>query len=213
MNSNANMETFLQPTFFIDSDSTEISDFVSETVSKETNPKLMAIRIFYAVRDQIIYDPYAFTLKPERLKASYILSQKSAFCIPKAIVLAAAARAANIPARLGFANLINHLMGKELKQLLQTNLIAWHGYAELYIDHQWIKVTPAFNADLCKHLNVPSVEFNAENHAIFPGKDNNGNQYMEYINYQGTFSDLPLDRIVKSMKHYYPQLKTYKELI
>jgi transglutaminase-like putative cysteine protease len=181
--------------------------------SNETDPKRIAISLFNAVRDRIIYDPYRFNLKPEHLKASYIQSQKRAFCIQKAVLLAAAARAANIPSRLGFADLINHLMGEDLKQLLQTNLVAFHGYVELYIDNQWLKATPVFDKNLCRYLNIPVVDFDAENHAIFPLKDKDGNLFMEYIKYHGTFSDIPLEMIVHSIKQYYPQLMEKNELI
>ncbi|MBF0450258.1 MAG: transglutaminase family protein [Candidatus Magnetomorum sp.] len=213
MTSRQNFDLYLQPTAFIDSDHPQILDFVNDNIAQKKDPKSKAIRLFYAVRDQILYDPYTFNLKPERLTASYVRLQKSTFCIPKAILMTAVLRAAGIPARLGFADLVNHSMGEELKKVLKTNLLAWHGYVELFLDERWVKATPAFNAALCQRLNVSPVEFDGETHAVFPDTDNNGNRHMEYLRYHGTFSDVPLDMIVESMKYHYPMLKEHDELV
>jgi len=212
MHSNENVNLYLKPTHFIDSSHPNIIDFVNNIELSNKNSREKAILLFNIVRDQIIYDPFTFNLKPDYLKASNIVKQKKSFCIPKAILLAAVARASDIPARLGFANLKNYRMGKELKELLQTNLLAWHGYVELFLNDKWIKATPAYNKDLSEHTNTPSVEFDGKTHAIFPEKDNDGNRHMEYLTYHGTFPDLPLEKIKESMINYYPMLKEHDEL-
>ncbi|ETR73740.1 MAG: transglutaminase domain-containing protein, partial [Candidatus Magnetoglobus multicellularis str. Araruama] len=177
------------------------------------DPKTKAIRLFYAVRDNIQYDPYTFNLKPDQLKASYVLKQKKTYCVPKAVLMTSVIRAAGIPARLGYANLINHTISNDLKTILNTNVLAWHGYTEVYLKDSWIRITPAFNVELCKYLNVPPVEFDGESHAIFPSADNDGNKHMEYIEYHGTFDDVPLETIVKSMMEHYPMLMKHDELV
>lgn len=67
------------------------------------------MRLYYAVRDAIRYDMSTSGLDPAQFRASACLSAASAFCAPKAIALAAVARASGVPARLGFADVRYHL--------------------------------------------------------------------------------------------------------
>jgi len=207
------LEQYLKPTAFIESDHKDVLEFAKRVTINITDPKTKAIKLFYAVRDQIVYDPYTFNLKPDKIKASHVVATKKGFCVPKAVLMTSVFRAVGIPARLGFANLINHIMGDELKNVLQSNILAFHGYTEIYLNDQWLRVTPTFHSELCKFLNVPPVEFDGESHAIFSSTDNNGNQFMEYIKYHGTFDDVPLTKIVESMKIHYPMLKEHDELL
>jgi transglutaminase-like putative cysteine protease len=208
-----NLNQYLKPTAFIESDHKDVLEFAKKVTKNITDAKTKAIKLFYAVRDQIIYDPYTFNLNPDKIKASHVLANKKGFCVPKAVLMTAVFRAVGIPARLGFADLINHIMGDELKNILQSNILAFHGYTEIYLHNHWIRVTPTFHFELCKILNVPSVEFDGESHAIFSSTDNNGEQFMEYIKYHGTFDDVPLTKIVESMIIHYPMLKEHDELL
>jgi transglutaminase-like putative cysteine protease len=206
-------DNYLKSTAFIESDHKDVIEFANRNINNAEHPKTKAINLFYAVRDQIVYDPYTFNLKPDKLKASHVLYNKKSFCVPKAVLMTSVYRAVGIPARLGFANLINHIMGNELKNILKSNLLAYHGYTEIYLNEKWLRVTPTFNIKLCKLLNVAPVEFDGESHAIFPSVDNDGNQFMEYIQYHGTFDDVPLTKIVESMIFHYPMLKSHDELL
>jgi len=206
-------ERFLKPTAFIESDHKDVIEFANRSIENATNPKSKAIKLFYAVRDQIAYDPYTFSLKPEKIKASHVIATQKGFCVPKAVLMTSVFRAVGLPARLGFANLLNHIMGDELKKILKSNILAFHGYTELYLNDQWLRVTPTFNIELCRLLNVPPVEFDGKSHATFSSTDNNGNQFMEYIEYHGTFDDVPLTKIVESMMIHYPMLQEHDELL
>jgi len=208
-----NFNKYLEPTSFVESDHQTVIEFANKSIGNETDLKSKAIKLFYAVRDQIAYDPYTFNLKPDKLKASHVIQTKKGFCVPKAVLMTAVMRAVGIPARLGFANLVNHIMGDELKNILQSNVLAFHGYTEIYLNDKWLRITPTFNRQLCRRLNVPSVEFDGESHAIFSSTDNDGNQFMEYIKYHGTFDDVPLTKIVESMMIHYPMLKVHDELL
>jgi len=206
-------DNYLKPTAFIESDHKDVIEFANKNIKNTDDPKSKAIKLFYAVRDQIVYDPYTFNLKPDRIKASHVISVKKGFCVPKAVLMTSVYRAVGIPARLGFANLVNHIMGDELKSILESNILAYHGYTEIYLNDNWLRITPTFNVELCKHLNVSPVEFDGESHAIFPSVDKDGNQFMEYIKYHGTFDDVPLTKIVESMKIHYPMLTAHDELL
>jgi hypothetical protein len=55
------------------------------------------------------------TSDPDDYRASTVLAQSAAYCVfPKAVALTALARAAGIPAPLGFADVYNHLASQKL---------------------------------------------------------------------------------------------------
>jgi len=133
------------------------------------------------------------------------VSQTSAaFCIPKAVLLAALGRAAGIPTRLGFADVRNHFSSGRLEALLGTNLFVFHGYAEFLLDGRWLKATPAFNRELCERFDVPALEFDGTRHALFQRFDAQGRQQMEYVRERGTFSDLPFTEMLQAFRESYP---------
>src|ERR1019366_2864774 len=99
--------------------------------------------------------PYQAILTREGLTASATLGRGAAFCVPKAILLAASLRAVGIPARLGFCDVTNHLATPRLIEMLGTSVFAFHGYVEVHLGDRVLKATPAFNATLCKRFGVP----------------------------------------------------------
>ncbi|MGD9486951.1 MAG: transglutaminase family protein [Calditrichaceae bacterium] len=200
------LQIYLKPTYFIDSDSSEIIEFSSENIKGEKTDIEKAVKLYYTVRDGFRYDPYKIDLERAAFKASSVLKKGYGFCINKAVLLTAAARAAGIPARLGFADVKNHLTSKKLTELMQTDVFLYHGYSELFLDHKWVKATPAFNLRLCKRFNVKPLEFDGTGDSVFHEFDTNGNRHMEYIHEHGSFADLPYDRIYSEYKKHYPLL-------
>jgi transglutaminase-like putative cysteine protease len=97
------LHEYLQPTFYVDSDSPVVSEFTRSHATGETQIE-RAVSLFRAVRDEILYDPYRIRLAPEEFRAGVIIERRAGFCVAKAIALAAVARAAGIPSRLGFAD-------------------------------------------------------------------------------------------------------------
>jgi hypothetical protein len=47
------------------------------------------------------------------------------------------------------------------------------------------------------------VTFDGREDAVFPSRDLNGNRYVEYIAYHGTFADLPLEDLVQAFRKTY----------
>jgi transglutaminase-like putative cysteine protease len=58
---------------------------------------------------------------------SAVIDATSGYCVQKAVALTAAARAAGIPSRLGFADVKNHLQSERLRAAMGTDLFVWHG--------------------------------------------------------------------------------------
>jgi len=165
-----------------------------------------SVALYYAVRDEFRYDPYRIDLNPEAMKASALLARGYGFCIAKAVLLSAAARIQGIPARLGFADVRNHLTTERLRRSMGTDLFVFHGYAELLIEGKWVKATPAFNKALCERFGVPALEFDGVHDSVFQPFDSQGNQYMEYVRDHGRHADLPLDALRLAFETAYPRL-------
>ena len=199
--------SFLAPTHFIDSDHPDVIAFAQKATAGATTEEERASRVFTAVREQLRYDPYTLSMDPEEYKASTILRRPAAYCIPKAILLCAAARAAGLPARLGFADVKNHLSSEKLLRVLGTDVFAWHGYVELWVNGRPVKATPAFNAALCARFGVPPLELDGVHDAMLQAHDGQGRRYMEYLRDRGLYTDLPLDEILATFASLYGAAK------
>jgi transglutaminase-like putative cysteine protease len=149
----------LAPTALVDSDHPEVVAF-ARTHAQGHDDTARAVALYNAVRDGFRYDPYRIDLSPAGMRASSVLSNGYGWCVPKAALLAAVARASGIPARLGFADVRNHLSTERMRQVLQSDVYAWHGYTELWLDGAWRKATPAFNLALCDRFGLLPLEFN-----------------------------------------------------
>ena len=206
MNQKSSFDIYIKPTFFIDSDSSAIQSYSRDICRGIGSRRERAIALYYRVRDDIRYDPYHFEDNQEFLRASSVLKKKSGYCVAKAVLLAAVARAQSIPARLGFADVRNHLVTERLKAMMETDLFVYHGYVEFYLDDRWVKATPAFNGSLCRNFNVKPLEFDGIHDSIFHAFDTMGQRHMEYVNDRGTHADLPFDEIRAAFKKYYPRI-------
>lgn len=194
----------LQPTDLIDSDNPAVVAYAEKAAKGEADIKRRAINIYYAVRDDFRYDPYAVVMSEDHFRASACLERGYGFCITKAGLLAAAARAAGIPARLGFADVRNHLSTERMREQMGTDLFVYHGFTELFIDGKWVKATPAFNIELCEKFGVLPLEFDGETDSIFHPFTADGSQHMEYVNDRGSRDDMPFREISDSFREIYP---------
>ena len=201
----ASLNGALASTRYIDASAPSIVAFSREVAGKGS-PHDKAVRLYYGVRDYIRYDPYAVDMQPEGLSASRCLADGYGFCITKSVLLAAVARAAGIPARLGFADVRNHLATPRLIALMGTDIFYFHGYTSLYLDGRWVKATPAFNIELCEKFGVKPLEFDGREDSIFHAFDTSGRQHMEYVHDRGLFDDLPFDEIKTTFAQHYPKM-------
>ncbi len=198
------MKEYLQPTYFIESDHPQVIAFANKNSKSGAAEIEKAIELYYAVRDGIRYNPYSMEPGKESMKASAVLNKGNGYCVAKAVLLAACARSQKIPARLGLADVKNHLTTKRLMRLMGTDVYIYHGYTELFLNNKWVKATPAFNLELCNNFNVRPLEFDGTKDSIFHPFDKSGNKHMEYVKDHGTFADLPWDRIISESKKSYP---------
>lgn len=200
------MREFLQPTRFIDSDHPLVMGFAELHRGDDADLRLQAINLYLAVRDEIRYNPYSFSADPQTLKASYALQAGESYCVPKALLLAACARHCGIPARIGLADVRNHLSTPRLLELLRTEVFAMHGYTELYLGGRWVKATPAFNLELCRLFKVEPLAFDGLSDSVFHPYNQQGERYMEYLADHGQFADLPEEFFFAHLAKIYPHL-------
>ena len=207
-----NLEPYLAAGEFIDSGDPEVRAFAQKTTAGAADAVSRAVKLYYAVRDEIHYDPYCAGEDRSYFRASDCLRAKRGFCIPKAALLAAAARSVDIPARLGYADVRNHLSTKKLIELIGGDLFIWHGYTELYLEGRWVKATPAFNLSLCKRFGVRPLEFDGRNDSLFHEFDQGGRRHMEYVSQRGHYPDVPYGTIIADFKKMYPRLVELRTL-
>ena len=200
------MDEYLQPGRFIDSDHPEVIAFAERNRGASADLREQAVSLYYAVRDQVRYNPYTFSRDPQTLKASHALSAGESYCVPKALLLAACARHCGIPARIGLADVRNHLATPRLLALLRSEVFAMHGYTELYMAGRWVKATPAFNLALCRVFKVEPLAFDGLNDSVFHPCNQQGERYMEYLQDHGQFAELPLELFFSHLAACYPHL-------
>ena len=198
---------YLEPTPFIDSDTPNVREFARRIVGDETDAVGKAVRLYYAVRDGIAYAPYRDFRSPETYRASAVLREGRGFCVGKAAVLAAAARASGIPARPGFADVRNHLSTPRLRALMgDTDVFYYHGYVELHLEGRWVKATPAFDKALCDRFGVHALDFDGRADSLFQPYDRAGRRHMEYLCDRGATRDVPAEDIMRTFIASYPGL-------
>jgi transglutaminase-like putative cysteine protease len=199
------LSDLLQFTSILDGFRPSVNTFAHTHADGISSVRDKAVRLYYAVRDGIRYDPYTVDLTTKGMRASRTLATGRAWCVPKAILLATCCRIMGIPAGLGFADVRNHLTTTRLKKVMNTDVFFWHGYTTILIDGQWVKATPAFNIELCERFKLKALEFDGISDSLFQPFDLMGNAHMEYIHYRGEFSDAPIDRIKATFeRHYMP---------
>lgn len=193
----------LAPTALIDSDHPDVLAF-ARAHAQGGDERERAVALYLAVRDRFRYDPYRIDLSPSGMRASSVIAQGSGWCVPKAALMAAACRAAGLHARVGYADVRNHLSTERLRQTMQTDVFIWHGYADIWLDGQWVKATPAFNIALCDKFGLLPLAFDGLSDSIYHPFDKAGHRHMEYVKQRGSFDDMPLVQIVADFKTVYP---------
>lgn len=200
------MEQYLKPTEFLDSDNGAVRAYAERHTRDARTDLDRAVNLYYAVRDDFQYDPYVLDLRRHAMKASALLAKTRGYCVEKALLLAASARAVGIPSRLSFYIVRNHIATERLAKALEKDYLVFHGAAEIYLDGKWVKATPAFNKRLCDFLGVDPIEFDGRSDAIFQEYDRTGNVFMEYLHDYGAFDDMPYEMFLVELDKHYPHL-------
>jgi transglutaminase-like putative cysteine protease len=197
------LKVFLQPTPIIESEHPEVVAFAKKHAAEGQGAIETAVRLYYAVRDGIRYDPYTVAVTVEGLKASQTLRTGRGWCVAKSVLLAACCRKFGIPAQLGFADVRNHLSTARIREAMGTDMFYWHGYTSIYLDGKWVKATSAFNLELCEKFGLLPLEFDGREDSLYQPFDREGKRHMEYVRQRGEFPDVPLDDMRATFEEHY----------
>jgi transglutaminase-like putative cysteine protease len=200
----------LQPGPAVDSDHPAVVELSRSLVADRDGDIDKAISLYYWSRDRIRYNPYNLELSVEGLSASRTLATGEGWCVAKAILLAALCRAAGIPARLGYADVRNHLSTERLRQAMQTDVFYFHGYTSIYLQGRWVKATPAFNVELCDKFGLRPLEFDGLEDSLYHEFDVAGKRHMEYLNDRGEYLEPPLEEMIAVFRRHYPAMMEHR---
>ena len=206
--STSSMQRYLSPTVCFDANHPSIQQYAHEKIQGAKSNVKKSILLYYAVRDEFPYYPYELRLNAEAFRGSTVLAKKRGHCIGKASLLVTCCRAVNIPARIGFAKVINHIGVGRLQRIFRSEQLAPHGYVELYLNQTWIKVTPAFNKELCERIQVQALDFDGKNDALFQHYNQKGKRFMQYVEEYGIFDHIPIPYVVDILRQNYPHIFT-----
>ncbi len=187
------MEIYLRSTETIDCDNVAIRETAKRLGKDLPTENERARVLFYFVRDEVHYSVYMISTFIEDFRASTVLERGKGYCVQKAVLLAALARAAGIPSRLVFAKIRNHKVPAELRAQTGIDHFPSHGYTQLFLKDRWVSVTPSFDKGLCEKAGVPASDFDGEHDATLSAFDLAGNPYIEYLEKYEPQADLPFE--------------------
>ena len=193
------MERYLKCTYTIDCEEKSVKEKAQMLAIGQETVLERAKATFYFVRDKIKYNPYVPLYTLEDNKASVTLSRGEGYCVQKAILLAALARASGIPARLGFVDIRNYILTKKLADAMRgKNLFIYHGYVSFYLNGKWVKATPAFDLKMCRKNQIIPVEFDGKSDAQLHQYNREGKLHIEYVRDHGYYDDLPWEEMLEA---------------
>lgn len=197
--------SYLKPTYYFDFDNDLIQNLISE-VKKDDSKNNQAIRIYTKIRDEWLYDPYHISFSKQKYRASHIAQKTTGNCVEKSILLIACLRALNIPVRLHLGKVKNHIAVERLEEKFGTNELTPHGMVNVFLNNEWLKMSPAFNATLCEKFNVEPLEFDGYTNSYLQQYNTQGDLFMEYLEDYGHFNDVPLKFMIENLKTHYPHI-------
>lgn len=197
--------TLLGATALLDFGHPAVQTFIDRAGARKGSHTERAVALFYAVRDQIRYDPYRISADPAAYRASSVVLAGHGWCVPKASLLAACARAVGIPAAIGLADVANHLNTDKLRARMGgTDVFYDHGYVAMLLEGHWVKAVPAFNIELCQRFGVSPTEFDGRGDALYQEYNARGELHMQYLVDHGCWDDLPLGKVFDDFAEHYP---------
>ncbi|MBN2126097.1 MAG: transglutaminase family protein [Deltaproteobacteria bacterium] len=193
-------ESYLAPTFAVDSDNPRILETARRLTDGCQSDPEKAARLFSFVRDEIHYNVYMVSVFVEDFMASRVLEWGKGYCVQKAVLLAALGRAAGIPSRLAFAMIRNHRLPAKVREWAGTDTFPRHGYNQFFLNGGWVSAAAPFDRNLCEKSGLPLVEFDGHRDAVLPERDVKGEPFIEYLEKYPPRQDLPFDWIVERLR-------------
>lgn len=142
------LELYTESESYIDSDSPMIIEAVDEVIGSESNPYLIAEKLYNYIADNLEYDfKLAANNNRQLFKASEILERGRGTCMDYSIVYAAVCRAAGIPARYVSGVPITVTSGASNQEIFEG-----HAWNEIKLpEYGWIPLDITWESGFLTH--------------------------------------------------------------
>ncbi|MCF8033900.1 MAG: transglutaminase-like domain-containing protein [Desulfarculaceae bacterium] len=190
------LESFLEPAPGVQCEAPEVLELARKVAKGSANDVEAASKLFLHVRDTVRYSVRVPFEPLSEYLALNTLARGKGYCVQKAALLTALARALGIPARMGFADIVNHQLPEGLFEITGGNMLQYHSFTEWFIGGQWRKATPSFDAELSAQQGWRLVEFAAGEDLLLPATTLDGRPHIEYVQQRGWRHGVPLEEMM-----------------
>jgi hypothetical protein len=170
---NHSVDRYLVSTEYCDCHNESLKRKAQEIVNDSVNKKESALKIFYWVRDEILFNSTLNIFK----KASTTIEEGTVDYCSKINLHSAFLRAVGIPARMQYAQIdkeiLRHFVPKFLFNRIPDPI--GHAWCECYLDNEWISCEALFDESLYSGLikenvisfnEIPSINWDGSNDLI-----------------------------------------------
>lgn len=190
-------EACLSPTRFIDCAHPSIVAAVERLGVRDLAPARRAAVLFRFVRDQVRYE-FMAKLTPQEYLASFVLQEAAGFCVQKAVLLCALARAANVPCAIVLSDLVDESLSPKIVRALGTNVMFHHGLNAFFIEGRWVKADASLSPDVTARKGYRLVEFDGAADALLAATTLAGAPHATYARFHGTYAELPFAQMLEA---------------
>jgi len=165
------VDEYLKLTKLCDHDNEKLREKAREIIKGAVTPKETALKIFYFVRDEIL-----FGIDYPDTKASHTLKKGVGFCITKTNLQIALLRAVGIPARCHYVRLSKEALKDIAPRFMYEKMtFLTHPWCECYLSGKWIACEALFDETLFEGMlekglltkeQMPTIDWNGETELI-----------------------------------------------
>ena len=189
------VDACLAPTHYVDAAHPAVGECVARLGLRDGAPAARAAALFRFVRDEVRYE-FMAKMTPEEYLASTVLRDGRGFCVQKAVLLCALARAARIPCALVLSDLVDHSLSPRIARALGTNVMFHHGLNALHVEGRWLLVDASLSPDVTARKGYRVVEFDGTADAVLPETTLAGAPHATYARFHGAYAELPFDQML-----------------
>jgi len=190
------LESFLEPAPGVQCEPKAVFELARQVARGSANDVEAAGRLFDYVRDTVRYSVRVPFEPIEEYHALNTLARGKGYCVQKAALLAALARAVGIPARLGFADIENQQLPEGIFEITGGNVLHFHCFTEWFVGGAWLKATPSFDRALSEEKGWRVVEYRPGEDLLLPAETRDGQPHIRYLRQRGWRLGVPLEEMM-----------------